>query len=211
MTTLNKEEIASHFNAFSTAKNKQTLYVKLTFATMVGICSLVLWFSFSIVESATDKIIVVDAAGQMLPVKSENQEDLYKALLTTHCYSVSYYVNTFDVNNIKQNQVRAAFLVNAADLNAIIGKYQHDKAYSDAMSKGTVYRCEFNQIDGLQVIGNGSEYQVAFTSTLSIIDNANVIKIKILSRASAIRTTPRFPENPTGFYFKSYTQEYQKL
>lgn len=208
-TNLNKEEIASQFISYATAKNKQALYVKLTFISVIIICIIVLYFCYGIVKNATNKIIVVDAAGQMLPVKSENQEQLYKALLTTHCYSVSYYINTFDVNNIKNNQVRASFLVNKADLNSIIGKYQHDKAYSDAMTKGTVYRCTFDKIESVQVIGNGSEYQVEFTSNLEIIDNTSISKsVKIVSKGTAIRTTPRFPENPTGFYFKSYIQEY---
>lgn len=210
-TKINKDQVAAQFTAYASAKNKQALYVKLTFGSVLIICALALYFASEIAEEGTNKILVVDAAGQLLPVKSENQEQLYKSLLQTHCYSVAYYTNTFDVNNIKSNQARAAFLVNGADLNAIFGKYQHDKAYSDALNKGTVYRCEFDKIESLQVVGNGAEYQVVFSSILSIIDNGIPLKFKIISRGIAIRTTARFPENPTGFYFKNYTQEYEPI
>lgn len=210
-TKINKDQVAAQFTAYASAKNKQALYVKLTFGSVLIICALALYFASEIAKEGTNKILVVDAAGQLLPVKSENQEQLYKSLLETHCYSVAYYTNTFDVNNIKNNQARAAFLVNAADLNAIFGKYQHDKAYSDALNKGTVYQCNFEKIESLQVLGNGAEYQVVFSSVLNIIDNGVPLKFKIVSRGTAIRTTARFPENPTGFYFKNYIQEYQPL
>ena len=210
-TKINKDQVAAQFTAYASAKNKQASYVKLTFGSVLIICALALYFASEIAKEGTNKILVVDAAGQLLPVKSENQEQLYKSLLQTHCYSVAYYTNTFDVNNIKSNQARAAFLVNGADLNAIFGKYQHDKAYSDALNKGTVYRCEFDKIESLQVVGNGAEYQVVFSSILSIIDNGIPLKFKVISRGIAIRTTARFPENPTGFYFKNYTQEYEPI
>lgn len=210
-TKINKDQVAAQFTAYASAKNKQALYVKLTFGSVLIICALALYFASEIAKEGTNKILVVDAAGQLLPIKSENQEQLYRSLLQTHCYSVAYYTNTFDVNNIKNNQARAAFLVNGADLNAIFGKYQHDKAYSDALNKGTVYRCDFEKIESLQVLGNGAEYQVVFSSVLNIIDNGIPLKFKVISRGTAIRTTARFPENPTGFYFKNYTQEYEPL
>ena len=61
------------------------------------------------------------------------------------------------------------------------------------------------------MVGNGAEYQVVFSSILSIIDNGIPLKFKVISRGIAIRTTARFPENPTGFYFKNYTQEYEPI
>ena len=115
------------------------------------------------------------------------------------------------MNNIKNNQSRAAFLVNQTELNAIYGKYKYDQAYSDAINKGVVYQCEFNQMESVRSIDNGSMYEVTFTSTLDIMDNVATKKFRIISKGTAIRVTPRFPENPTGFYFKNYTQEYYPI
>ena len=115
---------------------------------------------------------------------------------------MSYYVNSFNVNNIKNNQSRAAFLVNQTDLNAIYGKYKYDQAYSDAINKGVVYQSEFNQMENIRSIDNGSMYEVVFTSVLSIMDNIGTKKFQIRSKGTAIRVTPRFPENPTGFLFQ---------
>lgn len=208
---VNKENMLEGFTSFIDGKRKQVLYLKLFFLSMTVIIVAVLYYAYSIVDSAMDKVIVVNSGGGILPIESSEQETLYRELLTSHCYSVSYYVNTFDVTNIKNNQARAAFLVNQADLNAIIGKYQYDKSYSDAINKGVVYRCNFDKIEKVQRIGNGSEYQVVFSSTLNIIDNMVTSKFQIISRATAIRVTPRYPENPTGFYFKNYTQEYYPI
>lgn len=206
---MDKDNLLKSFTSYVEAKRKQTFYLKAFFASATAIVIAVLYFSFSAVNHATDRILVVNTGGELLPVESSEQETLYKVLLTTHCYSVSYYVNSFDVNNIKNNQARAAFLVNQNDLNAITGKYQHDKAYSDAINKGVVYRCTFNKVTSLRQIGNGSEYEVIFSSTLSVFDNSeSPATFEIVSKGTAIRVTPRYPENPTGFYFRNYIQEY---
>ena len=52
---------------------------------------------------------------------------------------------------------------------------------------------------------------VLFTSILSIHDAGGVKRIRIYSRGDAIRTTPSYPENVTGFFFRNYTQEYELL
>ncbi|MCF0255191.1 MAG: hypothetical protein HUK10_02740 [Bacteroides heparinolyticus] len=208
---VNKDSLLNTFSSYVESKRKESLYLKLFFFSTTFIIVAVLYFSFSIVKRANDNILVVNTGGQLLPVESSEMEKLYKSLLTTHCYSVAYYVNSFDINNIKNNQARAAFLVNQADLNAVFGKYQYDKAYSDAVNKGVVYRCDFDRIEDLRQIGNGSEYQVVFSSNLSVISNTGTKHIKIVSNGTLIRVTPRYPENPTGYFFKSYVQEYVPL
>ena len=208
---INKEKLLNGFMSYVEAKRKQALYLKLFFASVTLVVVMILFYSYSIVSNCLDIIVVVNTGGELLSIKTMETEELYKVLLATHCYSVSYYVNTFDVNNIKNNQARAAFLVNQADLNAVFGKYQYDKAYSDAINKGVVYRCLFDQIDELRQVGNGSEYQVVFSSTLSVIDNTGTKKFRIISKGVAIRVTPRYPENPTGYYFKNYIQEYYPI
>jgi hypothetical protein len=208
---INKETLLKGFASYVEAKRKQALYLKLFFVSITMIILTILYYSYSIVNNALDKVIVVNTGGELLPMESMEQETLYAALIQTHCYSVSYLANSFDVNNIKNNQARAAFLVNQADLNAVIDKYQYDKAYSDAINKGVVYRCSFEKVNRISQIGNGSEYDVVFTSTLSVISNIETKNIRIVSKGTAIRTTPRYPENPTGFYFKYYIQEYYPI
>lgn len=208
---INKDSFLKGFYSYLEAKKKQALYLKMFFLSATVIVIALLYYSYALANKAMDKVIVVSTGGQFLPIESSEQETLYQTLLTTHCYSVSYYVNSFDVNNIKNNQARAAFLVNQVDLNAIFGKYQYDKSYSDAINKGVVYRCNFNKIDQLQSFGNGSEYQVVFSSILDVIDNIGISQFKVVSRGTAIRVTPRYPENPTGWYFKNYTQEYSPI
>lgn len=208
---VNKESLLRGFMSFVEAKRQQALYLKLFFLSATIIIIAVLYYSYSIVKHANDNVMVVSSGGEILPVESSEMDELYKTLLVTHCYSVSYYVNSFDINNIKNNQARAAFLVNQADLNAVFGKYQYDKAYSDAVNKGVVYRCNFDRVEDLRQIGNGSEYQVVFSSTLSVISNTGTKLIRIVSNGTLIRVTPRYPENPTGYYFKNYVQEYITL
>jgi hypothetical protein len=208
---MNTEGLLKNFSTYVEAKKKQALYLKLFFVATTSIVIAVLYFAYKVVDHAADKILVVNTGGELLPVESSEIEELYKVLLTTHCYSVSYYANSFDVNNIKGNQARAAFLVNAADLNAIFDKYQFDKAYSDVINKGVVYRCEFKKMTRIRNVGNGSEYEVSFSSILSVIDNSKTSIFEVRSHGTAIRVRPRYPENPTGFYFKSYTQEYYPI
>lgn len=46
---------------------------------------------------------------------------------------------------------------------------------------------------------------------MEIHDAGGVKRIRIYSRGDAIRTTPSYPENVTGFFFRNYTQEYELL
>lgn len=208
---IEKDNYLKGFSSFIDAKKKQVLYLKLFFLSATIIVIAAFYYSYTLASKAMDKVLVVSTGGEILPLQSMELETLYLTLLTTHCYSVSYYVNSFNVNNIKNNQARATFLVNQADLNAVFGKYQYDKAYSDVINKGVIYQCEFKRLNSAVSKGNGSEYQVVFTSILSITDNIGTSQFEIVSRGTAIRVTPRYPENPTGFYFKNYTQEYSKI
>ena len=70
-----------------------------------------------------------------------------------------------------------------------------------------VYRTEFEKM--LSVSVSGDEYHVTFSSVLSIINGNDVRKIRILSEGTVIRTTPRFPENTSGFFFRTYNQQYK--
>lgn len=208
---LHTDSLLKGFVSYVEAKRSMALHLKLAYLSATMIVISVLYFAFGIVKHSQDKIMIVDTGGKLLPFEFSDMENAYVVSLQAHCYSVSYYANSFDVNNIKANQARAAFLINQADLNAVIEKYQYDKAYYDALNKGVVYRCYFDKIEQIKRVGNGVEYDVVFSSTLSIIDNTRTTKFKIISKATAINTTHRWPENPTGFYFKNYIQEYYPI
>lgn len=208
---LNIDGIQKNFNAFLEAKKQQALYLKLFFISSILVNLLTFCFAYKLVSDRDGKVIVVNGSGQQLASSVMDQENMYETQLQSACYSLSYYANTFDVNNIKMNQARAAFYLNRADLNAVIEKYQFDKAYSDVLNKGVVYRCSFDRIESLKTVGNEIEYDVVFTSTLSVITNTSTLFFRIISRGTAIRTTYNFPDNPTGFYFKSYIQEYYPI
>lgn len=136
MENINKKLLIEKFCAYVSAKRKQALYLKLFFVSATVVIVSVLFYAYSITKHASEQILVVSTGGQFLPTETMELDQLYKTLLAAHCYSVSYYVNSFNVNNIKNNQSRAAFLVNQAELNAIYGKYKYDQAYSDAINKG---------------------------------------------------------------------------
>ena len=166
-----------------------------------------MFFSYRVVNSAMDKILVVNEGGELLRFKAMQQDLLYESLLKNHCYHTAYYLNSFDRLSLQENRARALFLVNKPDANTIFAKYQADRGYGDALELGVVYRTEFEKM--LSVSVSGDEYHVTFSSVLSIINGNDVRKIRILSEGTVIRTTPRFPENTSGFFFRTYNQQYE--
>lgn len=109
MENINKELLIEKFCAYVSAKRKQALYLKLFFVSATVIIVSVLFYAYSITKHASEQILVVSTGGQFLPTETMELDQLYKTLLAAHCYSVSYYVNSFNVNNIKNNQSRASF------------------------------------------------------------------------------------------------------
>lgn len=162
--------------------------------------AMVLFFSYRVVNNAMNKILVVNEGGEFVHFKTMQTDKLFESLLKSHCYYTAYYLNSFDRLTIEENQARGLFLVNKSEANTIFAKYQADRAYGDALELGVIYRCDFDKINKLHVQGN--EYNVQFTSVLSIISNTGTKKIRIISEGTAIRTTPKYPENVTGFFLK---------
>lgn len=142
-------------------------------------------------------------------IEVHGTDKLYETLLKAHCNAVAYYVNSFDRMSISGNQAQAVFLVEKSELNAIWNKYLNDRAYADAADRGVIYKCVFEKLHRVGIRDDG--YNVLFTSILSIHDAGGVKRIRIYSRGDAIRTTPSYPENVTGFFFRNYTQEYELL
>lgn len=134
---------------------------------------------------------------------------LYESLLKSHCASTTYYLNSFDRLSLQENQARALFLVDKGEANAVFAKYQADRAYGDALELGVIYKTEFESLTDMSV--SGEEYHVRFTSILSIVNGSEIKKVRIISEGTAIRTTPRYPENVSGFFFRTYNPQYENL
>lgn len=58
---------------------------------------------------------------------------------------------------------------------------------------------------------DGDEYHVRFSSVLSIINGGETRKVRILSEGTVMHGTSRFPENVSGFFFRTYNQQYELL
>lgn len=167
-------------------------------------------FAFTIVETALDKVVVVERSGEYLKTHAEDSEALFLALVKKTCAEATGYANSFDRLNLKKNQAHAAFYVNKNDLNAVFSKYYNDKAYFDAVQNGAVYKCE---IDSIQTIaGDNEPYKVAFTSTLTIYGvSGQKLRFLIRTKGEIVRTTPQFPENVTGFFFNQFIQQIVRI
>lgn len=201
------KDILKDFNKYAEARKNFTLRTKLVFIFCSVAIAMVLFFSYRVVNNAMNKILVVNEGGEFVHFKAMQTDKLYESLMKSHCYYTAYYLNSFDRLTIEENQARGLFLVNKSEANTIFAKYQADRAYGDALELGVIYRCDFDKINKLHVQGN--EYNVQFTSVLSIISNTGTKKIRIISKGTAIRTTPKYQENVTGFFFKNYQQTYQ--
>lgn len=200
------KSILKDFSKLAEARRNYTFRTKILFLFTSLVIAMVLFFTYSIVNNAMNKILVVNEGGEFVHFKAQQQDLLYESLLKSLCYYTSYYINSFDRLSIEENQARALFLVNRADANTIFAKYQADRAYGDAIELGVAYKTEFEGIQSVSV--SGEEYYVVFTSILTIHSSSGTKQFRITSSGTAIRTTPRFPENVTGFFFKNYSQNY---
>lgn len=204
---LNIKNILRDFSELAEARRNHTFRTKLVFIFSAVTIAMVLLFAYRVVNGAMNKILVVNEGGEFVHFKAVRQDMLYESLLKNHCYHTAYYLNSFDRLSLQENRARALFLVNKPDANTIFAKYQADRGYGDALELGVVYRTEFEKM--LSVSVSGDEYHVTFSSVLSIINGNDVRKIRILSEGTVIRTTPRFPENTSGFFFRTYNQQYE--
>ncbi len=95
-----------------------------------------------VVNTALDKVVVVERSGEYLKTHAEDSEALFLPIMVKKtCAEATGYANSFDRLNLKKNQAHAAFYVNKNDLNAVFSKYYNDKAYFDAVQNGAVYKC----------------------------------------------------------------------
>lgn len=162
------KNILKDFSRLAEARKNHTFRTRLVFIFCAATIAMVLFFSYRVVNSAMDKILVVNEGGELLRFKAMQQDLLYESLLKNHCYHTAYYLNSFDRLSLQENRARALFLVNKPDANTIFAKYQADRGYGDALELGVVYRTEFEKM--LSVSVSGDEYHVTFSSVLSIIN-----------------------------------------
>ena len=203
------KDILRDFNKYADARKNFTLRTKLVFVFCSATIAMVLCFSYQVVNNAMNKILVVNEGGEFVRFRAVRQDLLYESLLKSHCAFTAYYLNSFDRLSLQENRARALFLVDKGEANAVFAKYQADRAYGDALELGVIYKTEFESLTDMSV--SGEEYHVRFTSILSIVNGSEIKRVRIISEGTAIRTTPRYPENVSGFFFRTYNQQYENL
>ena len=209
MVMMHIKDILRDFNKYADARKNFTLRTKLVFIFCSVAIAMVLFFSYQVVNNAMNKILVVNEGGEFVRFRAVRQDLLYESLLKSHCAFTAYYLNSFDRLSLQENRARALFLVAKGEANAVFAKYQADRAYGDALELGVIYKTEFESLTDMSV--SGEEYHVRFTSILSIVNGSEIKKVRIISEGTAIRTTPRYPENVSGFFFRTYNQQYENL
>ena len=203
---MNKDDILKEFDTLAEAKRKGAVNLKLCLGFALLVVVLVLAWGLTVNFSALNKVVVVERSGEYLKTHDEDAEDLFIALVKNTCSEATRYANSFDRLDMKRNQAHAAFYINKNDLNAIFSKYYNDKAYSDAVQNGAVYKCELDSVQ--RIAGDNEPYQVEFSSTLTIHSvSGQKLKFLIRTRGELVRTTPQFPENVTGFFFSQFLQQ----
>lgn len=121
------KNILKDFSRLAEARKNHTFRTRLVFIFCAATIAMVLFFSYRVVNSAMDKILVVNEGGELLRFKAMQQDLLYESLLKNHCYHTAYYLNSFDRLSLQENRARALFLVNKPDANTIFAKYQADR------------------------------------------------------------------------------------
>lgn len=208
---MDKAAILKGFDDYAGAKKNSSLYMRLMFLYTIVVTVANMVWSYAVVTNAQSKIKVVTKSGQYLQTTLSNQEKLFNTLIKNHCANAVEYANSFDRLTIKENQIKAIFLINKSDALRIFAKYNTQRSYGDALDRGLVYKAVFQKLDALQgVEGENEPYHVKFTSLLQIKDNDKpVAEYIITSEGDIISYTSQYPENVSGFYFKKYTQSWK--
>ena len=104
------KNILKDFSRLAEARKNHTFRTRLVFIFCAATIAMVLFFSYRVVNSAMDKILVVNEGGELLRFKAMQQDLLYESLLKNHCYHTAYYLNSFDRLSLQENRARALFL-----------------------------------------------------------------------------------------------------
>ena len=87
------KNILKDFSRLAEARKNHTFRTRLVFIFCAATIAMVLFFSYRVVNSAMDKILVVNEGGELLRFKAMQQDLLYESLLKNHCYHTAYYLN----------------------------------------------------------------------------------------------------------------------
>lgn len=202
-------QIISRFNSLSDARQRLSLNIRLILLFTSITVVTVSYFAYRIQRDAMQRIIVVDSTGEMKKVRAESEDKVYLTLLYSHCEQSGTFANSFDEFSISENQEKASHLIAKADLDRIIAAYAREGAYQDVRTRGVTYRYQFGNILTATNLG-GNEYRVQFYGILSILDGEVTKQVRITSEGIAIRVEPHWPQNVTGYRFRTYSQSYSE-
>lgn len=206
---MDKETILNEFDHLSKAKKQNSLALKLSLIFAFIVVVAVLVWGFLVSQTALNKVVVISKSGEYLETEVASSEALFNARVQSTCDYATSYANSFDRQSIKKNQAKAFFYINKNDLNAIFQKYYNDRAYNDATNAGAVYQCNLEKVS--QISGDNEPYRIAFSSILTVYSGGKTFKFRLRSEGELISTSPRYPENVTGFMFSRLTQQVENI
>ena len=117
------KNILKDFSRLAEARKNHTFRTRLVFIFCAATIAMVLFFSYRVVNSAMDKILVVNEGEEQLRFKAMQQDLLYESLLKNHCYHTAYYLNSFDRLSLQENRARALLLVSTPGAGAVFARY----------------------------------------------------------------------------------------
>lgn len=199
--------IIKAFTSLRDSKQSASLFMKLIVAFCSILVALMMFYTNRLQRDAMSRILVVDNAGEMRKVRAETEDKLYLSLLYTHCEQSGTYINTFDAGTIEEYHRKSLSLCNKADLQRVWAMYDSQGAYADAVNRGVCYRYTFKDVLTARNKG-GNEYEVTFWGILEIIDGSSTKRVKITSHGTAMRVEVRWPDNVTGYFWRSYDEQY---
>lgn len=203
-----KAQLLRGFDDLALAKKSSAFTGRAILLFSLATNIVILLFAYRMVTKATSMILVVDQTGQKLNTSAGFQEKLTRSQLEAHCAAVAYYANSFERLTITENQLRTRFLVDKEDASRVFAKYKEERAYSDAIDRNLTYKTELLKVT--DVLPVQDYLQVRFTALLQIIDGDRPVKkFVIYAEGAARRCTPQYPENPAGFYFSKYSQQWE--
>ena len=206
---MKEKEFIQKYNGLQASKKSS-----VTIALIYGICSLiafiaVLIWAYGVHQSSVNEIKVVDKVGNVLNSSTVRKDKLIKSLIEAQCATTVYYANSFDNLTLKENQARTLFLMNQTDARKIFETYKENNQYHDALQRGYDFETEYLEMKDFD--SSKEPFEVSFISKLKISQGDKAPSVYyIVSHGQIITHTPQYPENPYGYYFKSYSQEFKQ-
>jgi hypothetical protein len=206
---MSEKEFIKKYNSLQEGK-KRTMTISMIYAisSVVIIISCFIWM-YAVSISTVDKLKVIDKTGNYVNTSTVRKEKLLKSLIESHCANTVYYANSFDRLTIKENQAKTLFLMNQKDAKKIFETYLKNNNYNDAIQRSYDFETTIIKIKELDT--TEEPYKVSFISEFKISQGEKIQKYYIISEGEIVSHTPQYPENPNGFFFKSYSQEFKSL